>query len=334
MSGATEGDELPLTRERAEAIYRELLALDLASTEAVVCLASVRGKISSPTFQQLLLTDDLAEYFRSLPIALLKELKEKGRVLQPYAVGSILDPQEIEYLALAEYADLSEQVAPLDSIADVPLFDRSPGFAANLRFYTIIAQRPHATPVYFFRWYSPKQELSRSRHVAALFHQDRYDLIKEDVLLFDREIDCVIFDGAVFILNKGLFERIFRFFELIQERAETTLVEIESKFTAHVRTLGFEGFADACKRDIRKLKKLNEIAKKPYLHEIDIVAIQRVVERYPHLRPLLGQDEGEQMLLFDGADPWLVLRLLDDGYLESIMTRQQYEVNSKRPLES
>ncbi len=40
--------------------------------------------------------------------------------------------------------------------------------------------------------------------------------------------------------------------------------------------------------------------------------------------------DGKEMLLFDPSDKWSLLRLLDDDYLESLMTGQNYEVTGKR----
>lgn len=37
-------------------------------------------------------------------------------------------------------------------------------------------------------------------------------------------------------------------------------------------------------------------------------------------------------LVFDAADRWVILHLLDDAYLDSDMTGLQYEANSKREL--
>lgn len=332
MSGEAGAAATPLTHERAEASYRELLALDLSAASIVVCLASVRGKTGAPTFQTLQLTRQLAEHFHSLVTALQRNLTDEPRTLRSYEAGTKPDTHEIEYLAAAEHDDLAEQVEPLASIGDLPIFEREAGFAANLRFYVIAVQRPERNPIYFFRWYSPKQELSRSRHIAAWFHQDRYDLIREDVLLFDREIDCVLYDGVMFILSKGPFERIFRFYELIRERAETTLVAVQTRFAARMASRGFDTFAEACRRDPRKLRKLNEIAQKPYLDTIDMAAVTRVVARHPHLAAMVVKDGTTETFAFDGDESWLVLRLLDDAYVEATMTRIAYEANSKRTL--
>lgn len=43
------------------------------------------------------------------------------------------------------------------------------------------------------------------------------------------------------------------------------------------------------------------------------------------------QNDGQEMLVFD-PDPsrrWILLKLLDDDYLNSVMTHLKYEVNSK-----
>lgn len=48
----------------------------------------------------------------------------------------------------------------------------------------------------------------------------------------------------------------------------------------------------------------------------------------------LVTDDGQEKLLFenDREKRWLILKLLDDDYLGSVMTRQKYEVNSKSAL--
>jgi hypothetical protein len=42
---------------------------------------------------------------------------------------------------------------------------------------------------------------------------------------------------------------------------------------------------------------------------------------------------GKEMLVFDPKDKWALLRLLDDDYLDSVLTGQKYEVTGKRPYQ-
>ena len=39
------------------------------------------------------------------------------------------------------------------------------------------------------------------------------------------------------------------------------------------------------------------------------------------------------MLVYNPADKWVLLKLLDDDYLLSLMTEQTYEVTGKREVE-
>lgn len=42
------------------------------------------------------------------------------------------------------------------------------------------------------------------------------------------------------------------------------------------------------------------------------------------------KQDGNEKIVFDPSNKWIFLRLLDDDYLESIMTNQSYEVSGKR----
>ena len=54
-----------------------------------------------------------------------------------------------------------------------------------------------------------------------------------------------------------------------------------------------------------------------------------VIQLYDLPIKTVGDDE---KLQYDASDKWAILRLLDDDYLESVMTKNRYEVNSKRTI--
>jgi hypothetical protein len=89
-------------------------------------------------------------------------------------------------------------------------------------------------------------------------------------------------------------------------------------------------FRAACTTQIRFMTKLAVIASKPYLAQIGMVDIRRAIDE--HGLPVeVVQNNGQEMLVFD-PDPsrrWILLKLLDDDYLNSVMTHLRYEVNSK-----
>lgn len=59
--------------------------------------------------------------------------------------------------------------------------------------------------------------------VSSLFRRGHYDTMGETVFLFDRNIDCWSDGRYMFIANVGNFERMFRYFEQLQARAQQTV---------------------------------------------------------------------------------------------------------------
>ena len=79
------------------------------------------------------------------------------------------------------------------------------------------------------------------------------------------------------------------------------------------------------------MAKLNNIASKQYLKQIKMADIKKVIEEFD-LKIKTIHKGRKEMLVFDPADKWAILRLLDDDYLGSVMTGQNYEVTGKREL--
>jgi hypothetical protein len=79
------------------------------------------------------------------------------------------------------------------------------------------------------------------------------------------------------------------------------------------------------------MAKLANVARRPYLANLTADRIRQVIERY-HLAPEVLNAEGK--LVHDSTPKrrWLILRILDDSYLESLMTNLHYEANSKLPV--
>ena len=310
-----------------ENVLNEALGCNLAESDVTVCFASLNKKDAFPRFQALQTTNKLQEWFRRIVQERLGELRgDTSLRLRSYAVGSKPDKHEIEYLRLSEHDNLEDHVAALSSLADLLPFVNEKSFVRGLRFYALVMQLQDGREIYSFRWYSPKKKLDRSGSFIARWNQDRYDLIEEDVLLFDEQIDCFVYGNYVFILNKDKFERIFRFYELVEQRADEALASIK----AQVYIRNFERFSEDCKRHTTKLAKLADIATKPYLARLDLEDIKKVISRNPHLAGVIGEEGGREVLTYEPSDHWSLLHLLNDDYLESLMTGQNYEVNSKR----
>jgi hypothetical protein len=315
-----------------KAMLNRILELDLSECEVTVCLASASKDEILPGFERLLLSAELTETFRSVAAYTLAHYKKEHNngnlVLRKYTVESKPESYEVEYLDLSAYESIMEQISPLAALADVEVFEADEKFVSGLRFYVIAVQPPNGDPFYFFRSYTPKKMLSRSRFFAMVFRHGIYDQVIEPAFLFDHHIDCVSYSGMMFIFKKENFYEIFRFFETIRRVAAETLDTIR----ATVPILNFDDFARDCEGHLAKLEKLRNIAAKPYWGKITIEDIKKVVKKN-NLSVQIAQTSAGEKLVYDPSDKWVLLKLLDDDYLWSLMTEHSYEVSGKREIE-
>jgi hypothetical protein len=249
-------------------------------------------------------------------------------LLRIYDAGSKPDTHEVEYLGLKDYEFVKDQVHSIWPIVDMPIFQAEDSFVGGLRFYVIVVQPEKGDPVFLFRSYGKSKELQRSSIFAAIFKKGHFDQIEEPTFLFDRRIDCMSRGEIMYVFRKDSFHKIFRFFEEVK-RAAGKILEI---IKAHVPISNFDAFAHACEGHLQKMGKLNNIARKPYLAKISLADIKKVIKRNG-LKVEITKQGGKEMLVFNSEDKWSILRLLDDDYLESIMTSLKYEVSGKRTLD-
>jgi Kiwa KwaB-like protein len=316
----------------AKVVLNRILEFDLSECGVTVCLASSLKDEVLPRFERLLLSAELTETFCNVAAYTLAHYKKEHNsgnlILRRYTVESKPESYEVEYLNLSAYESILEQISPLSALADVEVFEADEKFVSGLRFYVIAVQPSSGDPIYFFRSYTPKKMLSRSRFFAMVFRQGIYDQVVEPAFLFDHHIDCVSYSGIIFIFKKENFYEIFRFFETIRRIAQETLETIR----ATVPIQNFDDFARDCEGHLAKLEKLRNIAAKPYWGKITIENIKKVIEKN-NLSVQIVQTSAGEKLVYDPSDKWVLLKLLDDDYLWSLMTEQSYEVTSKRELE-
>ncbi len=313
--------------------FDEILSFDCGTCAVNVCLASVIHKGDVPQYQRLHMSDSLADSFSTIVKQVLQQQRRKldtgDLILRQYDAGSKPNPYEVEYLHFSDHDYLKNQLSALDALLDLATFKQESSFIDGLRFYIIVVQPQNGAPLYCFRSYSPKQEITRSRlTVAAIFQDDNYfDRVETPVFIFDGDIDCITREGRVFILNQGNFHKIFQFLEYAQKVAEETLQAI--RITIPIQN--FDAFADSCRSHPLKLSKLRNIMNKPYFVDgrLTMLKIKETIAKHGLSISIIDVG-GQEMLVYDSKQQWAILTLLDDAYLESNMTGNKYETTGKR----
>ncbi len=323
--------------DRASTLFNEILSLDIHSntTTVTVCLASINKNDSIPSFERLQMSEKLTKGFRDIVSTILKQYQKNvnadDTLFPEFFIESTPEEYEIEMLDLTAYNTILEQINPLKSLVDIEIFAEDKHFVEGLRFYVIVVQPENGDPVYFFRAHTPKKVLSQSFLLAMQRNDGNYDRVEEPLLLFDEQIDCMSRSGVMFIIDKKSFESIFRFFEKIR----TTVRETLNIININVPIENFEEFVEACEGNLPMMRKLKKIEVKPYIKNIKMGDVRKVIERLK-LPVKTVEINGQEKLLFDpkakAREKYAILRVLNDDYLKSDMTNQNYEVNGKREL--
>jgi hypothetical protein len=286
----------------------------------------VLGSRSNPNQQddlrRLNITANLQAGFRNIAENVLADHLR----LIAYEPGYKADDGEVCWVDLQQAPGISEVVQRLLNFQALVIFEEDDNFIESLVYYALFARVAAQRGIVFFRKTSEKLVLGRGASFAAIFRRGQYDRIEEMVFLFDRNIDCWSDGRYMFINNVGNFERMFRYFEQLQARAQQTVDAVLQR----VPISNADEFRAACTTQVRFMTKLAVIASKPYLALIGMADIRRAINE--HGLPVdVVRRNGQESLVFD-PDPsrrWILLKLLDDDYLNSVMTHLKYEVNSK-----
>lgn len=223
--------------------------------------------------ERLTLHDRLADEFRAVGRHAVLAAVDEDIALRPYDPDYKLDSHELAYLLLADNADIAATVRLISQTGRAQLFTEDEHVIDNLRFYSVVLRPRGSDPAVFFRSYAAKKELGRSGMFAALHSRGAYNTITGKVFLFDTEIDCFACDGYLFIRRVSNFQRIFRYFEQVRERAGAAVDTI----TARVPIRNVDAFRAACTGQLQMTAKIVQIAKKPYLQTLTMNDIKRTI---------------------------------------------------------
>ena len=245
-----------------------------------------------------------------------------GSDIRPYSPGFRPSSAEAGVLRFDRDKSVLDFCHTVLSCLDTPrTFEHDDGSVRRLRFHGCISEHDdYHRRIATVRIIGPSKSLSQSRFFGLTFSNGAYDKVSDKTLLLDTKVDLVIHDHMIYILNGAAFEKLF--YEIDAEDARSRL----SQITRHIPISNSDDFIDACSRQFQMRRKIRMIAEKDYLRLITMDDIKDTIE---HSDIDIKIDSGG--LVFDNnvERRWLILKLLDDDFLESRLTKRMYDSNSK-----
>jgi hypothetical protein len=162
--------------------------------------------------------------------------------------------------------------------------------------------------------------------LAVIFEGGNFNRVRTKTFLFDDDYDCFVYGATLFIRSPANFHRIFDYLQQLEARARSVLKMIRKG----VPISNASDFEDACLGQPQMMAKLAGLAQRPYMSDLNLADCKRVIEEFG-LDIEVVKEAGTEKLRFEAAldKRWLILKLLDDDFLNSSMTREKYETNSK-----
>ncbi len=181
-----------------------------------------------------------------------------------------------------------------------------------------------------------KIALYKKQHSVNVLRRDRFMLvpfgnqlvkIPNDILVLDGSFDFMMIGSTLIIKKLSTLERFHGFREAIVNNAQHTVAAIDA-----IQLLTDIAQIQDLVQDMTHAKKLVKARSSPVL-QVPISEIVNFVRTHPKLagRIKLSQD-GSRLALDTQVSKKLFLKLLNDDYLYSVLTRLQYDTHAKDKL--
>lgn len=316
-----------MTSADARAAIDTLHALSANPSRRVEVAVTSRREKHEPQTRSLALNDGARGFFAGAALTVAGKL-EGADALVEYDATYKPDALEFEWAPLSEFPAVELAISaltPFSTLGSYSPDDR--GFTRHLR-YTTTVLRHEQQSAYLFRSFTSKHELSQRRGVSLAFRDGRFGIPTERVFQFDEDADAVVLGDVLIVIHKRSFQRIFDVLEAVYATAREAAVTLRAK----VPIANFDAFQEAVGKDSNLADKVIAVTRRDYFPQLDMAAIEATNERFNVGVPIVLENGVKSLQFLTGpGERWRLLKLLDDDYLTSTMTKAMYDVNSKHP---
>lgn len=281
-------------------------------------------------YRKLNLKEQLANEFKQIAATYLNEFIDGINTQQvtviDYDPGYKKESFEWERIKLdeEEFATVKERIDSIPHITNTALLELTDEpFIKSISYYILTIETVDGISIKLFRKYLHSKELTKKKGVKAIFNNGAYDSLEARVLMFDEKFDCFTYDGKLYISNTTYFHYIFHFYQELSKKASKIIDDIVTKIPIE----NVEELKSMCSTQPAMLSKIYSISRKEYFDSITLEKIQATISAF---ELELSLENGK--IVFTKDKKWEVLKLLDEDYLDSMMTGNRFVSNSKQGL--
>jgi hypothetical protein len=313
----------------AEECWNAALAHPLANAQVVFSIPAKAAGADLVQFQRLNIDNDLDAAIRTLVEEFRADLLSDAgqrRVIE-FTPDYKPDIYDVEWVSSEEQI-IKSVLSAVPSLISIPIVADLNEAARDARFYALIFELQNGERMLFMRRFERNKILRPSRHLIIRALGDRYTRLEEPTLQIDGQFDAVLFREHVFVFHKNNFLTMFKYYEKLKALAGGVVQSIVER----IPILNAELFRAKCLSSLHVMSKLKNISQKEYFKNVTMDDLKSAIKENGLEIEVEAGSDGVERLVFNPTRRWDILHLLDDRYLESRMTKNRYEANSKREL--
>lgn len=154
-----------------------------------------------------------------------------------------------------------------------------------------------------------------------------------DMLLMRTDFEVVVVAGYAFFWKKATFERAFGFLDQLNAESFATFNSV----TTSLKIDGIDELRKACTSQPQMMAKMSSIkrsmdADPEYAAAMTMPKLVKYVKEHPHVDIAIVGSGRDRRFVFDPspARRFQLLKLLDDDFLHSVLTKRDCEAGSKQ----
>lgn len=214
----------------------------------------------------------------------------------------------------------------LDAESEIPIFSFDNDDISNIgNFLIVIGDEDHQIVIY--KQLASVNIYKKNSGLFVRRSDNEFTKVDEDFLRIIPGIDFFKIDGEIYIINLKLFEQLFNLYNVVL-RAATAQIEI-------IRQSGLVENTDSLLENIennisfaKKLSKITETS--PVLNKVPNTSVIEFAQKHPALKKVIKySDDGMKIKLTTKKSKLFFVKLLNDDYLTSELTRLYYDSLAK-----
>ncbi|MBB6447993.1 Kiwa anti-phage protein KwaB-like domain-containing protein [Bacillus benzoevorans] len=287
-------------------------------------LYMITRKKETDTFVYKVLTaetlNEVAEQLNNIIVNHLSKIQSQNKEFRVYDIDDSTD----DYVQIINKNDVpatSNLLTPIINNSADPFISESEIFS-SLWAYAVQTEINNKKLVWF-RKYSKGKVLKKGFKDAVLFRDGKFSKIEHDVFQIDEKVDCFIWNDEIYISQHHNFEKIFSYDDQYEEKVGEALEVIKESFSY----IDHESLQLYVEKDSIQKRKLAAIMHNGVYKKYGFNEVVATIEKY---NLDIEVNTQEQKVNLTPKDSRRFLKILNDDYLRSEVTKVRYESIAKR----